>query len=131
MDLEKLSDGYIIGDGRSDFTREVCEYHFEVEDKRFLLLDLPGIEGKEELVQASIDAAVEKAHAIFYVSRKPNPPQKGDVNNLGTIEKISRQLSKHSEVYFVYNKSVKNPRQLKEGLIDDEESNSLRTVDDV
>lgn len=130
-DLEKLSDGYIIGDGRSDFTREVCEYHFEVEDKRFLLLDLPGIEGKEELVQASIDAAVEKAHAIFYVSRKPNPPQKGDVNNLGTIEKISRQLSKHSEVYFVYNKSVKNPRQLKEGLIDDEESNSLRTVDDV
>ncbi|MCC9084512.1 hypothetical protein LOS24_12130 [Enterococcus faecium] len=28
IELEKLSDGAIVGDGRSDFTQEVGDYHF-------------------------------------------------------------------------------------------------------
>lgn len=128
-ELEELSDGSIIGDGRSDFTQEVGSYEFLVGDKEFVLLDLPGIEGKEEIVQSSIKNAIEKAHAIFYVSKKSTPPQKGDDKNLGTIEKISKQLSKHSEVYFIYNKPVRNPRQLKNPLIDDSEKESLIVVD--
>ncbi|WP_187169500.1 hypothetical protein [Enterococcus faecium] len=131
IELEKLSDGAIVGDGRSDFTQEVGDYHFLIGDKKFVILDLPGIEGKEEIVQSSIDRAVEKAHVIFYVSKKPTPPQKGDNENLGTIEKISRQLSKQSEVYFIYNKPVRNPRQLKKPLIDQDDENGLLVVDEV
>lgn len=127
--LKELSDGNIIGDGRSDFTKEVGSYYFSVGDKDFAILDLPGIEGKEEIVQASIDKAVEKAHVVFYVSKKPNPPQKGDGQNLGTIEKISKQLAKHSEVYFIFNKPARNPRQLRKMLVDKEEEYSLSIVD--
>lgn len=71
--LKNLSDGIIIGDGRSDFTQEVRSYEFNVGDKEFVLLDLPGIEGKEHIVQESIKSAVEKAHVIFYVSKSPTP----------------------------------------------------------
>lgn len=129
LELKSQTDGAIIGDGRSDFTKEVGSYEFLIGEKEFILLDLPGIEGKEENVQLSIKDAVEKAHVIFYVSKKSTPPQKGDDENLGTIEKISKQLSKHSEVYFIYNKPVRNPRQLKNPLIDDNEEESLITVD--
>ena len=129
--LEELSDGKIIGDGSSDFTQEVGEYHFSIGQKKFVILDLPGIEGKEELVQTSINSAIEKAHVIFYVSKKPNPPQKGDNETLGTIEKISKQLSKQSEVYFIYNKPVRNPRQLRKPLIDESDEDSLLLVDEI
>lgn len=129
--LQNVSDGSIVGDGRSDFTQEVTDYHFNIGDKRFVILDLPGIEGNERGLQESINQAVEKAHAVFYVSKKPTPPQKGDDKNLGTIEKISKQLSKHSEVHFIYNKPVRNPRQLKKTLIEDDEKKSLLVVDDV
>lgn len=130
-ELKKLGDGAIVGDGRSDFTQEVEAYQFSLADKNFVILDLPGIEGKEEIVRSSIDRAVEKAHAIFYISKKPTPPQKGDNETLGTIEKISKQLSKQSEVYFIYNKPVRNPRQLKKSLIDQGDEDSLLTVDEV
>ena len=63
IELEKLSDGAIVGDGRSDFTQEVGDYHFLIGDKKFVILDLPGIEGKEEIMQSSIDrAAVSYTH---------------------------------------------------------------------
>lgn len=58
-ELEKLSDGAIVGDGRSDFTQEVEAYQFSLADKNFVILDLPGIEGKEEIVSSSINRAVE------------------------------------------------------------------------
>jgi hypothetical protein len=40
-------------------------------------LDVPGIEGKESKVLAQVQQAVEKAHAVFYVTSKPTAPQKG------------------------------------------------------
>lgn len=127
--LKNLSDGIIIGDGRSDFTQEVRSYEFNVGDKEFVLLDLPGIEGKEHIVQESIKSAVEKAHVIFYVSKSPTPPQKGDNGPLGTIEKISKQLSQQNEVYFLYNKPIRNVRQLRKPLINENEEDSLSIVD--
>lgn len=125
--LKNLSDGIIIGDGRSDFISR--SYEFNVGDKEFVLLDLPGIEGKEHIVQESIKSAVEKAHVIFYVSKSPTPPQKGDNGPLGTIEKISKQLSQQNEVYFLYNKPIRNVRQLRKPLINENEENSLSIVD--
>lgn len=130
QDLEKYSDGQIIGDGRSDFTQAVGEYPFEIEGKKFEILDLPGILGNEKEVQAAIDKGVEKAHVVFYVSKHPNPPQKGDEKSLGAIEKISQELSKHSEIYFLYNKPISNPQALKESLINEEEKKALIVVDD-
>ena len=131
INLVENSDGNIVGDGRSDFTQKVGEYRFNVGSLQFCILDLPGIEGKEEIVQKEIDAAVEKAHVVFYVSGKATPPQKGNDESLGTIEKIGKQLKKQSEVYFVYNKRVKNPRQLSKALISVGESESLDIVDQV
>lgn len=128
--LEKISDGFIIGDGRSDFTQEVIDYHFKIKNKNFVVLDLPGIEGKEENLQQLIEEALEKSHVVFYVSKRPTPPQKGDDESIGTIEKISQQLSKHSEIHFIYNKPVRNPRQLHKALISDEDLKSLSVVDE-
>ncbi|PIA86449.1 ATP-binding protein [Streptococcus parauberis] len=129
LELTSLSDGEIIGDGRSDFTQKVGTYSFTIDNQNFAILDLPGIEGKEKDVQFEIDKAIETAHSVFYVSKKPNPPQKGDDGVKGTIEKISKHLAQHSEIYFIYNKPVRNPRQLKEPLIDNNEHQSLDTVD--
>ena len=100
-------DGKIIGDGRSDYTRDVTEYEIEYNSEKFCLLDLPGIEGNEELVLENINKAVKKSHAVFYISASPNPPQSGDKENSGTIEKIKQHLGDQTEVYFLYNKKIK------------------------
>ncbi|WP_106449554.1 hypothetical protein [Trichococcus alkaliphilus] len=130
-EILKYTDGKIIGDGRSDYTQTVGEYKFSYESQNFAILDLPGIEGREEIVINEINDAVEQAHAVFYISGKSAPPQNGDEKSEGTIEKIKRNLSQHTEVYFIYNKRVKNPRQLKKVLISEDEKLALKDVDDV
>ncbi len=50
LELEKLQDGAIIGDGRSDFTLETRSYTLKHNNKTFTLLDVPGIEGDEKKV---------------------------------------------------------------------------------
>ncbi len=87
-ELEKLQDGAVIGDGRSDFTLETKSYTFKHGDQNFVLLDVPGIEGDEKKVIEEISDATQKAHAVFYVTKKPAPPQKGEKGKEGTIEKI-------------------------------------------
>jgi GTP-binding protein EngB required for normal cell division len=131
---EKLittADGKIIGDGRSDFTRTVTSYDFEVNDQKFTFLDLPGIEGNEGLVLDAINSAVQKAHAVFYVISQPKPPQTGDKNSEGTLDKIKNHLGQQTEVYAVFNKRVKNPNSLKDTLIDSDESESLKVLDKI
>jgi hypothetical protein len=130
--MEKLitnADGKIIGDGRSDFTRTVTSYDFEANGQKFTLLDLPGIEGNEELVLDTINSAVQKAHAVFYVTSQPKPPQTGDKNSEGTLDKIKKHLGQQTEVYAIFNKRVKNPNSLKVPLIDSDESESLKVLD--
>lgn len=53
-EIEKYCDGKIIGDGSSDYTRDVTAYEIEYNDEKFCLLDLPGIEGNEKLVLSNI-----------------------------------------------------------------------------
>ncbi|GAA7929174.1 hypothetical protein COL443_02510 [Helicobacter pylori] len=77
-ELHSLQDGAIIGDGRSDFTLKTQSYPFQYNHQNFILLDVPGIEGSEQKVIDQISNATQKAHAIFYVTKTPNPPQKGE-----------------------------------------------------
>ncbi len=127
-ELEKLQDGAIIGDGRSDSTLETKSYTLKHNNQSFVLLDVPGIEGDEKKVKQQISNATKKAHAIFYVTKTPAPPQKGEEGKEGTIEKIQKQLDSQTEVYTLFNKPINSPRALKGGLIDENEKESLKIL---
>ncbi|GAA8418038.1 hypothetical protein Hpkin71_06360 [Helicobacter pylori] len=127
-ELHSLQDGAIIGDGRSDFTLKMRSYSFPYNHQNFTLLDVPGIEGNEKKVIDQISNATQKAHAIFYVTKTPNPPQKGEEGKRGTIEKIQRQLDSQTEVWTIYNKPITSPRAFKDGLINESEKESLKIL---
>ncbi|WRA02462.1 50S ribosome-binding GTPase [Helicobacter pylori] len=127
-ELHSLQDGAIIGDGRSDFTLKTRSYSFQYNHQNFILLDVPGIEGIEKKVIDQISNATQKAHAIFYVTKTPNPPQKGEEGKRGTIEKIQRQLDSQTEVWTIFNKPINSPRALKDGLINENEKESLKIL---
>ncbi|WRC02425.1 50S ribosome-binding GTPase [Helicobacter pylori] len=127
-ELHSLQDGAIIGDGRSDFTTETKSYTLKYGNKTFTLLDVPGIEGDEKKVIDQISNATQKAHAIFYVTKTPNPPQKGEEGKRGTIEKIQRQLGSQTEIWTIFNKPINNPRAFKDKLIDESEKESLKIL---
>ncbi|MBH0260314.1 50S ribosome-binding GTPase [Helicobacter pylori] len=127
-ELHSLQDGAIIGDGRSDFTLKTQSYSFQYNHQNFILLDVPGIEGDEKKVIQQISNATQKAHAIFYVTKTPNPPQKGEEGKGGTIEKIQRQLDSQTEVWTIFNKPINSPRALKDRLINESEKESLKIL---
>ncbi len=127
-ELHSLQDGAIIGDGRSDFTLKTRSYSFQYNHQNFTLLDVPGIEGNEKKVIDQISNATQKAHAIFYVTKKPTPPQKGEEGKRGTIEKIQRQLDSQTEVWAIFNKPINNPRAFKDKLINESEKESLKIL---
>ncbi len=131
-ELEHHQDGAIIGDGQSDFTRESTSYEFTANGNKFVLLDVPGIEGKEALVREPIMQAVRKAHAVFYVTRKADPPQKGDEKTgKGTLEKIKEHLGAQTEVWTIFNKSIKSAEPLHaQKLVNPDEIKSLKVLDD-
>ncbi|EMH37110.1 hypothetical protein HMPREF1427_01159 [Helicobacter pylori GAM83Bi] len=87
-----------------------------------------GIEGSEKKVIDQISNATQKAHAIFYVTKTPNPPQKGEERKRGTIEKIQRQLGSQTEVWAIFNKPINSPRALKDELINEGEKESLKIL---
>lgn len=131
-ELEALSDGGIIGDGRSDFTRRTQRFDFSVAGQEFALLDVPGIEGTERLIAEEIEKALQAAHAVFYVTNQPAPPQTGDQERRkGTLEKIKMHLGASTEVWCVFNKKVINPKYaLKDRpLISEDEHASLQELE--
>ena len=129
--LTLYADGEIIGDGRADFTRKTQCYEFNVDNQIFNLLDVPGIEGKEGLVLEEIETAVQTAHAVFYVTNKAAPPQTGDVERKGTLEKIKQHLGAQTEVWSIFNKRITNPKYgLNNGIIlSEDELQSLAGMD--
>lgn len=128
--LAAFEDGVIIGDGRSDFTREMHHYTFEVEGRSFTILDVPGIEGSEADVNEHIQCAVQSAHAVFYVTSKAAPPQEGDDGRQGTLEKIKSHLGAQTEVWTLFNKRITNPLALtKATLISKDEQEGLAALD--
>lgn len=128
--LRNYADGVIIGDGRSDFTRENTEYQFSLDNNiNFTLIDVPGIEGEEDIVRKPIIEAVQKAHAVFYIANKATPPQTGEGDKKGTLEKIAEHLGAQTEVWTIYNKRISSPRALKTELISEDENESLKVLD--
>jgi nicotinamide riboside kinase len=125
-----FADGLIVGDGRPDFTRGTQRYRFECNGQQFELLDVPGIEGKEAEVMDSILAAMDAAHAVFYVTGKAAAPQTGDKKTPGTLEKIRKHLRDQTEVWTIFNKRITNPMQLQKGeLTSQGERDSLDVLD--
>lgn len=117
--------GSKIGDGSPDFTRRTTTYPCEIDGTRFSLVDVPGIEGNEANVAADISAALRSAHLVFLVVGEARPPQGGDGESLGTLEKIARDLRPQAKVWAVFNKRITNPRQLADQLVDDDELRGL------
>ncbi len=128
--IAHLADGQIIGNGRSDYTLQTHSYQFTIDNYKFNFLDVPGIEGKESKVETAIWEAVQKAHAVFYITSKASAPQKGDGENIGTLGKIKQHLGDQSEVWTIFNKRIQNPIQLeKDSLLSDGEKESLIDLD--
>lgn len=131
VELDNYSDGEIIGDGRADFTRQTQCYGFNVKQLSFNLLDVPGIEGKEGLVLEEIEKAVQAAHAVFYVTNKAAPPQTGENERKGTLEKIKEHLGAQTEVWSIFNKKITNPKFTFKNriLLTEDEQESLAQMD--
>lgn len=127
-ELKATADGSIIGEGRQDFTRQTTRYDFEMDGHKFALMDVPGIEGKEELVLEEIEKAVQRSHAVFYVTNQAAPPQTGEERK-GTLEKIKEHLGSQTEVWTIFNKKIANPMALKQPLVKKDEQNSLMEMD--
>ncbi|UOS18033.1 GTPase [Helicobacter pylori] len=70
-ELEKLQDGAIIGDGRSDFTLETKSYTLKHNNQSFVLLDVPGIEGDEKKLNSKFLTLQEKPMLFFMLQKHP------------------------------------------------------------
>ena len=90
-------DGGIIGTGRSDYTQDSTEYQLNIQDKPFVLIDIPGIEGNESKYEEIIRNSLRKAHAIFYVNGSGKPLEKN------TLEKIRKYMRNGTSVYAISN----------------------------
>ncbi|GAA9042077.1 hypothetical protein HpHA136_08610 [Helicobacter pylori] len=71
LELERLQDGAIIGDGRSDSTLETKSYTLKHNNKTFTLLDVPGIEGDEKKVKQQISSTTKKPMLFFMLQKHP------------------------------------------------------------
>ncbi len=114
----KPVDGLIVGDGRSDFTQVFEKYNLTIDDNPFVLIDVPGIEGKEANYLEEIGTAMKQAHCIFYVQGHNTKP------NAATAEKIKGFLSDWVNVYSIY-----NVRGAASDYDEDEERELLMTTD--
>lgn len=130
--MHTLADGEIIGDGRADFTRKTQRYDMVLNDQPFALLDVPGIEGNEGLVVSQIEKAVQTAHAVLYVTNQAAPPQTGDDQRKGTLEKIKEHLGAQTEVWTIFNKKITNPKHslTDRPLISEDEAASLEGLNE-
>ncbi len=59
-ELEKLQDGAIIDDGRSDSTLKTKSYTLKHNNQSFVLLDVPGIEGDEKKLNSKFLTLLKK-----------------------------------------------------------------------
>ncbi|GAA9939865.1 hypothetical protein VN0880_09060 [Helicobacter pylori] len=91
-ELEKLQDGAIIGDGRSDSTLETESYTLKHNNQSFVLLDVPGIEGDEKKVKQQISDATKKAHAIFMLQKHPLLRKKEKREKRGRLKRSKSNL---------------------------------------
>ncbi|WP_236178561.1 MULTISPECIES: GTPase [Pseudomonas] len=90
-------DGEIVGTGQADFTQDNVIYQFCHQGKNFHLIDVPGIEGNESKYEAMVQAAIAKAHLVFYVNGTNKKPE------AETARKIKHYLNRDAKVYAICN----------------------------
>ena len=91
------SDGLIVGDGSSDFTKDYNKYDLKINNKPFILIDVPGMEGKEEDYKDCIKDALSQAHCVFYVNGHNKKPDSA------IASKIKKYLGDWVEVHSIHN----------------------------
>lgn len=102
-ELERLQrcagqvDGEIVGTGQADFTQDNVIYQFSHQGKNFHLIDVPGIEGNESKYEEMVQAAIAKAHLVFYVNGTNKKPE------AETAQRIKHYLSRDAKVYAICN----------------------------
>lgn len=94
-------DGEIIGNGYTDYTQDAHLYNFDIDNKKVVLMDLPGIEGNEKKYFKIINKNLLYAHCIFYVKRD------GKKTEQGTLDRIKNYMKDGTSLYLVQN-VVKN-----------------------
>ena len=91
-------DGTIIGNGSQDFTKDYKAYSLNINGEAAQLVDIPGIEGKEELYKDIISRALAKAHLVCYVARESKGLEES------TLSKVNDYLRKNvTEVIGIHN----------------------------
>ncbi len=118
LELEKLQDGAIIGDGRSDFTLETKSYTFKHNNKTFTLLDVPGIEGDEKKVLNRKFLTLHKKPMLFFMLPKSPPLRKKEKRKKKGRLKRSKNNSVRKQRYgrFLTNR-LKTQKLSKKGLL--------------
>lgn len=90
------SDGLIV-DANEDFTKDYHKYNLQINNKDFILVDMPGIEGNESEYKDCIKDALRQAHCVFYVNGNNKKPESL------MAEKIKKYLGDWVEVYSIQN----------------------------
>ena len=93
----KAVDGKIIGTGESDYTKDFNIYTFQYKGKEVSLLDVPGIEGREQQFEEQIQRGVNKAHIVLYINGAEKKPE------VKTVNKIKKYINTDTAVYAVCN----------------------------
>lgn len=84
--------GAWVGDGRKDHTERLQSKHWN----RVILLDTPGIEGKEGSLLQEVQQALGTAHIVLIVLPDKEPEE-------GTLRKIRQHARRASHVFSVLN----------------------------
>ncbi len=92
LGLERLQDGAIIGDGRSDNTLETKSYTFKHGDQNFVLLDVPGIEGDEKKLFSKFLTLHKKPMLFFMLPKSPPLRKKEKREKKGRLKKSKNNL---------------------------------------
>jgi gas vesicle protein len=85
-------DGLIIGTGEADFTKGNTLYPLNYKEKRFQLIDVPGIEGDEAKYAHMVREAVAKAHLVFFVNGTNKKPEKATAQKIHTYLRLGTQV---------------------------------------
>ncbi|GAA6974813.1 hypothetical protein HpCHC45_09920 [Helicobacter pylori] len=100
-ELEKLQDGAIIGDGRSDFTLETKSYTFKHNNQSFVLLDVPGIESDEKKLNSKFLTLQKKPMLFFMLQKHPLLRKKEKREKKGRLKR-SKSNSVRKQRYTLY-----------------------------
>ncbi len=98
-ELEKLQDGAIIGDGRSDCTLETESYTLKHNNQNFVLLDVPGIEGDEKKLNSKFLTLQEKPMLFFMLQKHPLLRKKEKREKRGRLKRSKSNSIRKHEVY--------------------------------